>query len=185
MGMDNANLMKSILSFFVSVTLAGVVVLAQEDAEETKVEVLAGHSAHGEAFNEGPRQAAQFMGNTGNVHFPVSTESREVQEFFDQGIGQLHGFWYLEAERSFRHAAALDPSCAMTYWGMAMANVKNRDRAKGFVQEAVDRKEAATPRERQWIESLERFYLEEGGGSEKPEPPIDPGFGGLGLRVSR
>ena len=163
MGMDNANLMKSILSFFVSVALAGVVVLAQEDAEETKVEVLAGHSAHSEAFNEGPRQAAQFMGNTGNVHFPVSTESREVQEFFDQGIGQLHGFWYLEAERSFRHAAALDPSCAMTYWGMAMANVKNRDRAKGFVQEAVDRKEAATPRERQWIESLERFYLEEGG----------------------
>lgn len=126
------------------------------DVEET---VLAGHSAHGEAFNEGPRQAAYFMGNTGNVHFPITTGSREVQEFFDQGVGQLHGFWYFEAERSFRHIAALDPDCAMAYWGMAMANVNNRSRAEGFVREAVRRKEAVSERERLWIESLEHFYL--------------------------
>ena len=126
------------------------------DAEET---VLAGHSAHGEAFNEGPRQAAYFMGDTGDVHFPITTGSREVQEFFDQGVGQLHGFWYFEAERSFRHIAALEPSCAMAYWGMAMANVNNRRRAEGFVREAVRRKEAVSPREQLWIESLEHFYL--------------------------
>lgn len=126
------------------------------DVEET---VLAGHSAHGEAFNEGPRQAAYFMGNTGNVHFPITTGSREVQGFFDQGVGQLHGFWYFEAERSFRHIAAMDPDCAMAYWGMAMANVNNRRRAEGFVREAVRRKEAVSERERLWIESLEHFYL--------------------------
>ncbi len=132
------------------------------DAEET---VLAGHSAHGEAFNEGPRQAAYFMGDTGDVHFPITTSSREVQEFFDQGVGQLHGFWYFEAERSFRHIAALEPSCAMAYWGMAMANVNNRRRAEGFVREAVRWKEAVSPRERLWIESLEHFYL----GDEKDD----------------
>ena len=132
------------------------------DAEES---VLAGHSAHGEAFNEGPRQAAYFMGDTGNVHFPITTSSREVQEFFDQGVGQLHGFWYFEAERSFRHIAALEPSCAMAYWGMAMANVNNRRRAEGFVREAVRRKEAVSPREQLWIESLEHFYL----GDEKDD----------------
>ena len=122
-------------------------------------ELLAGHSAHGEAFNEGPRQAAYYMGNTGNVHFPISTESHETQQFFDQGIGQLHGFWYLEAERTFRHIAALEPECAMAYWGMAMANINNRDRAKDFIQKAVDRKESVTPREKLWIESLEHVYL--------------------------
>ena len=34
-------------------------------------EVLAGHSYHGNAFNEGPRQKAYLMGGTGNVHFRV------------------------------------------------------------------------------------------------------------------
>ena len=50
-----------------------------------------GHSAHGEVFNEGPRQKAYLMHNTGNVHFVVATKSPLAQEFFDQGVGQLHG----------------------------------------------------------------------------------------------
>ncbi len=128
-------------------------------AESDKDELLAGHSAHGEAFNEGPRQAAYLMGNTGNVHFPITTISNETQAYFDQGIGQLHGFWYLEAERTFRQVAALEPDCAMAYWGMTMANINNRDRAKDFIQEAVDRKESVSPREALWIESLEHFLL--------------------------
>ena len=61
-----------------------------------------GHSNHGEAFNKGPRQAAYLMGTTSNVSFPITTNSAEAQAFFNQGVGQLHGFWYLEAERSFR-----------------------------------------------------------------------------------
>lgn len=133
-----------------------------EIAEET---IPAGHSTHGEAFNEGPRQAAYFMGDTGKVHFPITTSSREVQEFFDQGVGQLHGFWYFEAERSFRHIAALEPDCAMAYWGMAMANINNRRRAEEFVREAVRRKEVVSDREQLWIESLEHFYL----GDEKDD----------------
>ena len=74
---------------------------------------------HGEVFNEGPRQAAYLMGDTGNVTFPITSANPEAQAFFNQGIGQLHGFWYFEAERSFRQVAMLDPNCAMAYWGMA------------------------------------------------------------------
>src|SRR5204863_1103102 len=62
-------------------------------------DVLAGHSTHGEAVNEGPRQAAVFMGGTGQVHLPVTTTSAAAQKFFDQGVGQLYGFWFFEAER--------------------------------------------------------------------------------------
>src|SRR5688500_10255117 len=58
---------------------------------------LPGHSAHGESFNEGPRRAAYLMGNTGDVSFPVTTANPQAQQFFNQAIGQLHGFWYLEA----------------------------------------------------------------------------------------
>jgi hypothetical protein len=63
-----------------------------EDVEESLKEVLQGHSTHGEAFNEGPRQSAYLMGGTGNIHFPVTTDSKQAQAFIEQGIGQLHGF---------------------------------------------------------------------------------------------
>ncbi len=117
-----------------------------------------GHSFHGEAFNEGPRQRAYLMGSCGNVHFPVTTRLPLAQQFFDQGVGQLHGFWYFEAERSFRQAAAIDPDCAMAYWGMAMANAENEKRAKKFIAKAVDKKAAASPREAAWIDALDSYY---------------------------
>jgi peroxiredoxin/tetratricopeptide (TPR) repeat protein len=135
---------------------------AQAAAESA---VPAGHSVHGEAFNEGPRQKAYLMGTTGRVSFPVTTQVPLAQAFFNQGIGQLHGFWYYEAERSFRQVAALDPDCAMAYWGMAMANVNNAKRAKGFIQKAVARKDRAGRREQLWIDSLAAYYRDE----SKPE----------------
>ena len=118
-----------------------------------------GHSANGEAFNEGPRQAAVLMPGCGDaVKFPISSKKAEAQKFFTQGIGQLHGFWYYEAERSFRQVAALDPGCAMAYWGMSMANVNNEKRASAFVKKATPLKAKATPREQKWIAVLENLY---------------------------
>lgn len=121
-------------------------------------ELLPGHSLHGESFDEGPRQAAVLIEGCGKVHLSISTKNAEAQKFFDQGIGQLHGFWYYEAERSFRQVAMLDPECAMAYWGCAMANVNNEKRAAGFMTKAMDKKEKASPNEKAWIDSLEHFY---------------------------
>jgi peroxiredoxin len=135
-------------------------VLAQEDLPE-------GHSSHGEVFNDGPRQAAYLMSGQARVHFPVTCSGLEPQQFFDQGVGQLHGFWYFEAERSFRQVAALDPDCAMAYWGMAMANVDNEDRAAGFARVAWLKRGLVDDRERQFIDSLARFH--EVQGAENPK----------------
>ena len=121
-------------------------------------EPLPGHSYHGEAFDDGPRQAAVIIPGCGRVKMAVTTKNAEAQKFFNQGVGQLHGFWYFEAERSFRQAAALDPECAMAYWGCAMANVNNEKRATGFVAEAMKRKDKASQREQAWISSLDAFY---------------------------
>ena len=92
------------------------------------------------------------------VKFPISSKQAEAQKFFTQGIGQLHGFWYYEAERSFRQVAALDPGCAMAYWGMSMANVNNEKRASAFIKKATPLKAKATPREQKWIAVLENLY---------------------------
>lgn len=129
---------------------------AAQDSEATD-EILAGHSYHGDAFNEGPRQSAYLMGGTGKVHFPVTSKHPEVQKFIEQGIGQLHGFWELEAERSFRHAAALDPDCAMAYWGAALATKRNAKRARGFIDKAVERKSKASSREQKYIDALNAY----------------------------
>lgn len=103
-------------------------------AEEKSVEP--GHSHQGQSFNEGPRQASGLVGGTGEVTIPIQTSWEHGQAYFDQGLGQLHGFWYYEAERSFRQIAANDPQCAMAYWGMAMANWENTGRARGFIEKA-------------------------------------------------
>ena len=117
-----------------------------------------GHSMHGDSFDEGPRQKAYLMGGTGDVHFPVTTRVPLAQQFFDQGVGQLHGFWYFEAERSFRQALMLDPDCVMAYWGMSMANANNDKRAKQLIAKAVERKASVSPREVAWIEMLAASY---------------------------
>jgi peroxiredoxin len=130
---------------------------AVEDPK-TPPPILPGHSMHGEAFDEGPRQEAYLMGGTGSVHFPVSTRSPVAQQFFDQGIGQLHGFWYFEAERSFRQVLKLDPECAMGYWGLAMANINNEKRAKAFIETAEKKKGQASAREALWIDALAESY---------------------------
>lgn len=122
--------------------------------------VVEGHSYHGEAFNDGPRQRARLMAGQGRVDFPVTTRSPEAALFVEQGVAQLHTFFYFEAERSFREAAALDPDCAMAYWGMAMANANNEKRAKAFLEEAAkpERFDRITPREKLHIEALRAKY---------------------------
>jgi peroxiredoxin len=140
------------------IELALALLLSQQ--EKPGHEIPAGHSAHGDAFNEGPRQRAYLLPGQGDVAFPVSSTSAEARSFFTQGVAQLHSFYYFEAERSFRQAAQLDPGLAMAYWGMAMANVNNEKRAKAFIEKAVALLDRATPREQAWIRSTSAYYKE-------------------------
>ena len=120
----------------------------------------AGHSNHGEAFNKGPRQAAYLMGTTSNVSFPITTHSPDAQAFFNQGIGQLHGFWYLEAERSFRQVLKLHPEHPMAYWGIAMANANNRVRSQTIIKKSVSGRSKVSNREQMWIDSMAAYQKE-------------------------
>lgn len=148
--------------------------LGDEPSKETATAdaFLAGHSMHGEVFNEGPRQAAYLMDGMGNVRFEISSSQPEAKKFFNQGVAQLHGFWYYEAERSFRQASKLDPNCAICYWGMALANVNNRKRAEAFIAKAVDRKANASEREQMYIDSARRRFSEKVDGKKLTKKQI-------------
>src|SRR5438045_1964366 len=140
-----------------AILLSTNVARAQEPAKPAPGNAPApthGHSMQGDVFNEGPRQRAYLMKGMSNVVFPISTKKPLAPKFFTQGVAQLHGFWYFEAERSFRQAAALDPDCAIAYWGMAMANTNNAKRAGDFIKKAVDKRAGANAREQRYIDSL-------------------------------
>src|SRR5688500_9423961 len=132
--------------------------LGQENSESIN---KPGHSAHGAAFDEGPRQKAELMQGMPDLNFPISTRSPDAQRFFNQGVGQLHGFWYYEAERSFRQALRIDTNCVMAYWGLTMANVNNEKRAKEFIEAGVKRTNGIPRREFLYMDSLGKFYLKE------------------------
>ncbi len=67
-----------------------------------------------------PSLPAKLLTGQGNFHFPITTSNPKAQEFFDQGVAQMHSFWANEAERSFLQAAELDPEAPMPWWGIAM-----------------------------------------------------------------
>ena len=90
------------------------------------------------------------------LHESSSPQAR-IEEV-TQGVSQLHGFWYFEAERSFRQVAAIDPDCAMAYWGMAMANVNNKKRATEFIGKAVTKRANADAREQMWIDAARPHF---------------------------
>ncbi len=67
-----------------------------------------------------PALPAKLMTGQGDIHFAITTSNPKAQQFFDQGVAQMHSFWATEAERSFRQAAELDPDAPMPQWGIAM-----------------------------------------------------------------
>lgn len=68
-----------------------------------------------------PLLPAKLMTGMGTTNMPVTTSSEEARRFFNQGVSQMHSFWFLESERSFLQAATLDPNMAMAYWGMSIS----------------------------------------------------------------
>lgn len=56
----------------------------------------------------------------GQVNFPISC-TQVAQEQFNLAVAMLHSFWYDEAEKTFRRVTAIDLTCTMGYWGIAMS----------------------------------------------------------------
>lgn len=112
---------------------------------------------------------AQLFEGLGDYHFPVTTKSPLAQRWFDQGLILFYGFNLDEAALSFRQAARVDPTCAMAWWGVALAHgphVNNpaMDPAHIKVATAAIRKARSlaaargTPRERDYIAALATRY---------------------------
>jgi tetratricopeptide (TPR) repeat protein len=56
----------------------------------------------------------------GSITYKITTSSAEAQAYFDQGLRLTYAFNHAEAQRAFRKAQKLDPTCAMCFWGEAL-----------------------------------------------------------------
>src|SRR5260370_9553012 len=63
-----------------------------------------------------PALPARIMTGQGHIDFPITTSSPKAQEFFNQGVAQMHSFWAVEAARSFFQAPSLHPQAAIPSW---------------------------------------------------------------------
>ncbi|MCM3877102.1 MAG: hypothetical protein NEA02_11865, partial [Thermoanaerobaculia bacterium] len=99
----------------VTVLLAGVLAAAPQAESQG---LVCHTNAPAPAPPAGP---APRLAGIGAAHLASTTESKDAQAFFDQGLALLHGFNDYEALRSFREAARLDPECPMPPWGIAQA----------------------------------------------------------------
>ncbi len=108
-----------------------------------------------------------LFNNLGDLHHPVTTQSKQAQRYFDQGVRLMFGFNHKEAIRSFRSAAHLDPSCAMAYWGVAYAagphvnkpmDASDTTNAWAALQLALANQARVSPKEQAYIAALAKRY---------------------------
>src|SRR5690606_37081466 len=100
------------------------------------------------------------------------TVNDAARPYFEQGMGLVDGFNHFEAIRAFQAAQALDPDCAMCFWGEAYAlgpnindtmDPKNNARAVEAARMAAEKADGATDVEKALIEALAKRYSDEAG----------------------
>jgi len=66
-------------------------------------------------------RGAQLFDDLGGYSRKITTGSAAAQAWFDQGLRLIYAFNHDEATRAFAQAVAIDPTCALCYWGAAEA----------------------------------------------------------------
>ncbi|HTK73767.1 MAG TPA: hypothetical protein VL371_00830 [Gemmataceae bacterium] len=108
----------------------------------------------------------------------VTTTSADAQRYFDQGLAFLFAFNHDEAIKSFKHAATIDPDCAMAHWGVSIASGPHYnktdlpdDRAKqawASLQLARAKSKSAPPADQALIAALAARYADPAPAERKP-----------------
>ncbi len=131
------------------------------------------------------RAGAPLFDNMGAFAMPITTADTDAQKYFNQGMVLAFAFNHAESIRSFKAAQTLDPSCAMCFWGEALATGPNinvtskgkvimsaqeRQNAFAALQNAVALSGSASKREQDYIKALSARY---NGDVGSPREPLD------------
>jgi len=162
-----------LLGILGSLALAGCGGAANEQSDADPAQSLA------------QRAGAPLFEGMGEYHMSITTADSDAQRYFDQGMVLAFGFNHAESIRSFRAAQTLDPTCAMCFWGEALATGPNinvtsngkaimapaeRASARAAIDQALALMDGVTPKEQDWIRALDQRY---DGQADTPRDPLD------------
>ena len=131
------------------------------------------------------KAGAPLLKGLGNHSLKISSNVYGVQRYFDQGLVLAFAFNHAESIRSFKAAQKLDPSCAMCFWGEALAlgpniNVnsdgkvimapQNRLAAFKAINTAIALSKSASTKEQAYISALATRY---DGNPDTNREPLD------------
>ena len=111
--------------------------------------------------------AVPLYDDLGEHHYSITTAEPQAQRYFDQGLRLYYAFNHQESIRSFEEAARIDPTCAMCYWGVALAQGPNINApmdpeagagAWAAIQDALAQGARASAPERALIQALASRY---------------------------
>ncbi len=124
--------------------------------------------SEGGPIGEEPDKGAQvddYGAEIGAVEFPVSCNESAARHVA-RGLALLHHMMYHDADRTFEAAAAVDPDCAMAYWGRAIVlihplwpdlpSLQQLNIGFALVEQAAAL--PSTPRERAYIEAVAAYF---------------------------
>jgi len=134
------------------------------------------------------RAGAPLFTGLGEYSRKITTADAGAQRYFNQGMIMAFGFNHAEAIRAFRAAQKLDPTCAMCFWGEALATGPNinvtskgkaimspadRKSAYAAAQKAVSLKGSTTPIEQALIDAQATRY---DGSETSDREPLDRAY---------
>ncbi|HUG10556.1 MAG TPA: hypothetical protein VMM36_06060 [Opitutaceae bacterium] len=117
--------------------------------------------------------SAPLFENIGDHHHTITTSSPAAQKYFNQAMALMYNFNHTEAIRSFKAAQEADPTCAMAFWGEAVAYGPHVNApmfpdsvapANAALSKAAALAGGVSTRERAYIEALATRY---------PAEPVD------------
>lgn len=134
------------------------------------------------------RAGAPLFEGMGDHTHAITTADPDAQRYFNQGLVIDFAFNHAESVRSFKAAQTLDSTCAMCYWGEALAlgpniNVTSngvvvmsddaRTNAFAAIQKALELKSNASEKEQDYIDALATRY---NGDLASPRAPLDAAY---------
>jgi hypothetical protein len=105
--------------------------------------------------------------DTTTVRHRITTTNPVAQQYFDRGLGLVFAARHSEAVEAFRTAQRIDPTCAMCYWGEALAlgpsagramSAADDSAAQAAISKAARHTRRVSSRERAYIRALARRY---------------------------
>ena len=113
----------------------------------------------------------------GNHSYAITTSNDSTQIYFNQGLSFYFGYHFREAIASFKEALRFDKTCAMAYWGQALAmgpyynnyTYKMGSAIPDVLKEMQRNMAGASEKEKGLIKAMQQRYSTDFSNSDRPQ----------------